>query len=45
MESYAMREPTKLKVRFLGLSVSAEGALGIFAALLIVFGSFWFYRF
>ncbi|MFZ5740015.1 MAG: hypothetical protein ACOY6K_24360 [Pseudomonadota bacterium] len=40
-----MREPTKFEIRFLGLSVSAEGVLGISAAVLIVFGAFWFYKF
>jgi hypothetical protein len=45
MENHAMREPSKFEVKFLGLSVSAEGALGIGAALLVVFGAFMFYRF
>jgi hypothetical protein len=44
-ENHAMREPSKFEVKFLGLSVSAEGALGIGAALLVVFGAFMFYRF
>jgi hypothetical protein len=40
-----MREPTKFEVKFLGLSVSAEGALGIGAALIIVISVLAFYRF
>ena len=42
MENYAMSEPSKFEVKFLGLSVSAEGALGIFAAVVVVFGAFYF---
>jgi hypothetical protein len=45
MESYVMREPSKFEVKFLGISVSAEGTLGIAAALLVVFAAFLFYRF
>jgi hypothetical protein len=45
MESYVMREPSKFEVKFLGLSVSAEGALGIGAAFVIVMAVLAFYRF
>jgi hypothetical protein len=45
MESYAMSEPPKLHVKIFGLSVSAEGALAIGAALVIVFAVLAFYRF
>jgi hypothetical protein len=45
MESHVMREPSKFEVKFLGLSVSAEGTLGIAAALLVVFAAFVLYRF
>jgi hypothetical protein len=45
MESCVMREPSKFEVRFLGLSISAEGALGIGAALIAFFGVLIFYRF
>lgn len=37
-----MRGPTKFEVKFLDLSVSAEGALGIFAAVVVVYGAFYF---
>ena len=40
-----MREPSKFEVKFLGLSISAEGALGIGAALIAPFGVMVFYRF
>jgi hypothetical protein len=42
MENYVMREPSKFEVKFLGLSVSAEGALGIVAAVVVVYGVFYF---
>jgi hypothetical protein len=42
MENCVMREPSKFEVKFLGLSVSAEGALGILAAVVVVFGAFYF---
>ena len=32
-----MKQPSKFEVKFLGISVSAEGTLGITAALLVVF--------
>lgn len=37
-----MREPTKFEVKFLGLSVSAEGVVGIVGAVLVVFGALYF---
>ncbi|MGB9116590.1 hypothetical protein [Bradyrhizobium sp.] len=40
-----MREPSKFEVKFLGLSISAEGELGIGAALIALFGVMVFYRF
>lgn len=40
-----MREPSKFEVKFLGLSVSAEGALGIGAALVVVLSVLVFHRF
>jgi len=45
MEDYVMSEPSKFEVKFMGISVSAEGTLGIAAALLVVFAAFMFYRF
>jgi hypothetical protein len=45
MENCVMREPSKFEVKFLGISVSAEGKLGIAAALLVVLAAFVFYRF
>jgi hypothetical protein len=45
MEDCVMNEPSKFEVKFLGISVSAQGTLGIAAALLVVFAAFLFYRF
>ena len=40
-----MSEYPELHIKILGLSVSAKGALAIFAALIIVFAVLAFYRF
>jgi len=45
MENHAMSGPPKLHIKLLGMSVSAEGALAIGAALMIVFAVLAFYRF
>ncbi|MGM4890851.1 MULTISPECIES: hypothetical protein [unclassified Tardiphaga] len=40
-----MPEPTKFEVKFIGLSISAEGALGIVAAVVVFFGAIAFYKY
>jgi hypothetical protein len=45
MESCDMPEPTKFEVKFIGLSISAEGALGIVAAVVVFFGAIAFYKY